>query len=184
MASGGAFTDQVLSVVTRAARAGTLGDIIGQAAASADAHKRGGGISIDRIRRGVARSTISGLGANITVPAATSGFASLSTPLSLDIVLSGRPLFITAAITAEAAATGVLLVNFKLRGVLVTSDASGLPGGYLTDNASTAGLTPWWLEMNPAPGQATVELVADAGTADGTIYADVNNTAVLAAWEL
>lgn len=185
MASGGAFTDQVLSVVTRAARAGTLGDIIGQAAASADAHKRGGGISIENIRRGVATASIGNLAANITVPSATSGFASLSTVLSLEIFLTGRPLRIEAGFLAEAGGGGVLAVNFKLREALVAATGSSpAPGGYLVAASGTSGMTPWWIEMAPSPGRATVELVADAGTADATIYADANNVAVLAAWEL
>lgn len=181
MAEG--FDRSVRDALARLARAGELSEIIGGGAAGALAQDTAGGLGIQNIRRCVGFTTLTGLGANMTVAHATSGFAALSTPVSLEVSLSGRPLLIVAGLTVSAGASGVIMANFLLRKTLVTSAPNGAPGGYRASTTIEA-IVPWWIVMSPSAGKASIDLVMDATTANGTVYADASNVIALAAVEL
>lgn len=161
-----------------------LGRDIGRAAAGPNAQAVAGPLGIENVRRGYLFVTL-GAGSNITVSHSTSGFASLSTPLRGSMHLSGRPLAIYVAATLQAGASGDVKLSALLRGVEVTGLTNGIPGTY---RASTAieGVGGWWIVAAPSPGEAVLELVADAVTADATLHvaAAANNAAVLMAIEI
>lgn len=165
------FDSRVEEIVRRVARA-ELARLAGPAAAEARAQERGGGLGIENIRRGVGYAELTALGANITVAAATSGFAGLSTPLAVEVVLSGRPIVIKGSLVASNSGGGALALDFLLRGERAVGGSSG--AAY--NNASGFfPMYPWAFLPAPSPGPARVELVADAYTGDATIYADADN---------
>lgn len=180
--SGPPRTDGLRGVIRQeiegAART-TLGQMIGRANATAKAQESGDGLGIENVRRGVGRAALSGLASPITVSATS--FAPLSTPLALEMVLSGRPLEVTLTGLAAAGASGLLVIDVEMRSVSITGTGQGL---HYTGTTAIIGFTGYELVMAPAPGRARLEVVAARGTADGTIYADTVNRLVLTAKEL
>lgn len=171
------FDSRVEDVVRRVVRQ-EAAQLIGRTNAAADAQSSGQGVGIQNVRRGVGRAQLSGLGSPITVSATS--FAALSTPLVLDMVLSGRPLSVTLTGLAAAGAGGLLVIDVLLRGVSVTGTGQGI---HFTNSTSILGFTGFEEVMEPGPGPARLEVVAARGTADGTIYADSVNRLVLVAKE-
>ena len=155
-----------------------LARLVGPANADATAQDSGSGLGIQNIRRGVGRASLSGLGAAITVSA--TNFAALSTPLRLEMVLSGRPLSVTLTGLCAAGSGGFLVIDVRLRGVSITGTGQGL---HYTNTTAIIGFTGFEEVLAPAPGPADLEVVAFRNTANGTIYADSVNRLVLVAKE-
>lgn len=160
-------------------RGGEFGQMLGKARASADAQTSADGIGIDRIRRGVGKAVVGGLGSDITVSATS--FAALSTPVRLEMVLSGRPLRVAFTCLASTGASGIVSFDIHLRGESVSD--GNINGIAYTD---ISGVMPFHSEeivMAPTPGRAVVELVARRETSDATVYAGSNNRVTLTAVE-
>ena len=171
------FDSRVEEIVRRVVR-NESARLIGSAAAESHSQADGRGIGIQNIRRGVGRAALSGLGSAITVSATT--FASLSTPLVLDMMLSGRPLSVTLTGLAAAGASGFLCIDVLLRGESITDSGQGL---HYTGSTSILGFTGFEEVLAPKAGPARLEVVAFRNTANGTIYADGPNRLVLVAKE-
>lgn len=161
---------------------GELGKVVGPGLISALAQSEAGGLSIENIRRGMLVLT-SDATAAMTVDASTSGFAALSTPLSGEMMLSGRPLMVMVAGIVSVAGGGIMYLDVQVRRQSVTGLTTGLPGCF-TASASAVGVNGWWPVVGLTPGRATVELVADAITGDGSIYVDSGKGLSLLAVEL
>lgn len=167
---------------------GQLAKLIGPANAAADAQNTASGLGIQNVRRCVALATLGG-GSNVTVANATAGFAPLSTPLSVDVVLSGRPLVVFVAGKISAGNGGDLKLSVRLRGQEITGLDEGIPGLYHsngTGGLSPQGVSGFWPVLSPGEGRATIDVVADATTADGFVYVApaTSNAALLLVFEL
>jgi len=162
-----------------------LGQMIGRANANADAQSSGDGLGIENIRRGRVHKEIN-QAANITVTAGSVGvFNSLSTPLTADIVLSGRPLMVF--LTGKAyGASGDFCMDVNLRGSSISGGRiSGMVGTYLSGLTGGVGFTAFEVVESPAPGRATLEAVACASGVNWTIYVVTgDNALILSAVEL
>ena len=178
MAEGGSFGSAFRDNLERYARGPDFANMVGPANASANAQQTGDGLGIQNIRRGVARAAITTLGANITVTATSHG--ALSTRLTLDMFLSGRPLEVTLSGIAAAGSGGELSMDVLLRGTSITGTTNGLLYTAATDALQ---LTGHEIVLAPAPGRATLEVVAKRGIADGTIFV-TSDRLVLTAKEL
>lgn len=159
-------------------RSGKFAEDLGPARASANAQSAGGGLGIENIRRGVGRAVLTDTGGTIMVP--VGGFAALSTPLRLEMVLSGRPLRVEVSGLFTAVSGGTIILDILLRGVSMSGVANGV--AYTNINAVVP-FHGFELAMAPAPGRATIEVVASAATGAGSLYADGNNRVILAATE-
>lgn len=146
-------------------RSGQASQVFGPANANAEAQGSADGIGIQNVRRGLLRVALTGLGGNVTVSSTT--FASLSTVLSGDMVLSGRPLRVAVAGVAAAGSGGALAIDVLLRGASITGVSNGIA---YTGSTNDLGFHGEEVVMAPGPGRATLEVVARRATADGTIY--------------
>lgn len=160
---------------------GQLAKLIGPANAAADAQGTASGLGIENIRRGVLSVSLTGLGSAITVTH-SAGFGVLSTPLSGEMQLTGRPLRIDVAGIGLAGTSGEVRLSVRMRGELL--DDTGLPGAYWNSSSAIGPLVGWILVPAPMRGRATIEVVAAATTADGTIYVNGGNRLDLLAVEL
>lgn len=154
---------------------GELARMVGRANASATAQTTSAGLGMENIRRCVA-STFVVPAADVTVTQGV-GFAALSTPVQLDVVLSGRPIRIyvaASAVTAGSAIGGVHL-SALLRGTEVTGRVNGIPGCSWYSTGSRTGLSGEHIVTAPAPGQATIKVAAMAVTTDATIWGGTAN---------
>jgi hypothetical protein len=174
------FTEQVRAVLARQGRSGELADMFGRQPANAEVQKQGGGLGIEHIRRGVAKAVVGGLGAEITVSA--TAFAPLTTPLSLEMWLSGRPLEVMVSGLWSVGTNGVLVLDILLRGVSMADAA--VNGVAYSSVGGVLQFKGYALAMNPPPGRATIEVLAMRATANGTIYAGADNAVTLTAKEL
>ncbi len=172
------FDSRVEEVVRRMMRV-ELERLAGPASAEARAQSAGGGIGIQNIRRCVGRSALAGLGANVTVSATS--YAALSTPLRLDLVLSGRPLKVAIAGGVAAGSGGAIFLDVTMRGARISGATNGL-----ASCDSTTGETIYGTDyvMEPGSGPATLEVVAFRLTSNGLVLADASNRFVLLAEEL
>jgi hypothetical protein len=155
-----------------------LPSIMGRQNASAYAQQGNGGASIANIRRGVGKAELIGLGSNITVSATS--YAALSTPLTLSVWLSGRPVRVSLTAIVGNGASGSIDLDVKLRGTSITT------GGHLISTNQTHIGTVHAEEtvMEPAAGLALFEVVALRATANATIYVQSTNRIVLTVTEL
>lgn len=154
---------------------GELSRMVGRANANATAQSTASGLGIENIRRCVA-STFVVPAADLTVTQGL-GFVELSTPVELDVVLSGRPLRIyvaASAVTAGSAVGGVHL-SALLRGDEVTGKVNGIPGCSWYSTGSRTGLSGEYIVTSPAAGNATVKVAAMAVTTDATIWGGTAN---------
>lgn len=172
---GGSFDQRVAEIARGVLRAGDLDP----APASAGAQSQGGGINIGNVRRGVGRSIVTGLGGNITVSATS--YAPLTTPLRLEMVLSGRPLKVTITGGIASGAGGFLFLDVTLRKARIGGVVNGL---VFTDRSAGEVVTGVEIVEKPARGSALLEVVAFRLVADGFILADGSNRFVLLAEEL
>ena len=172
------FESRVEEIVRRLMRR-EAAQLIGPANANEGAQDTGGGIGIQNVRRGVGRAVLTGLGSNITVSATS--YAPLSTPLKLDMSLSGRPLKVTIAGNIASGSGGGIFLDVTLRGVRVSGVTNGL-----ASCDSITGETVCGVDVVPAPpaGPATLEVVAFRFSSDGLVLADASNRFVLLAEEL
>lgn len=168
----------------------SLGQMIGPALAGEYAARAGGPLGMHNVNWPWLYTTLTGLGGNITVTAATSGFAVLSTPLKGTIVLHdagrgrSRGLAVLVAGTISAGAAGnEIALSATIRGVEVTGLRNGIPGLY-TQLATPQGVMGFHVERDLPAGDCEVEVVADAFTTDGTIHVGTLNTLALLALEL
>lgn len=173
------ISDVIRQEVEGYVRGAELSAMMGRQNASADAQRTSDGIGIQNVRRGVARASLAGLGANITVSATS--YAALTTPLELTMFLSGRPLRITLTGLMKAGVGAALAVDVLLRDVSVAGRADGL--AYSEANIVIP-FTGTDVVMSPAAGVATLSVVAKRVTANGTLYVDSLNRLVLMAEEL
>lgn len=156
-------------------RTGEIGRLLGRANAGPRAHVNGGGVGVDQIRRCIARVAVGGQAGEVTVTSTT--YAPLPThPLSVEVVLTGRPVTIDVAGVANAGASGVLAIDVLLRGESISGVANGI---HYTASSTPLGFKGGDRVMAPAPGRAVVEVVAKRATADGTIYTGADNRIVL-----
>lgn len=161
------FDSRVEEIVRRVVRA-EAARLVGPAPAEAAAQESGRGLGIQNIRRAVL-SVSSEASSNMTVAHATSGFASLSTPLKGSLVLSGRPLLVLVQGLFAAGGGGSLRIDVSLRGVRISGLSHGLTSGY-TEGTSAQGKTIFGFSRSPESGPAELEVLADATTADGTVF--------------
>lgn len=178
MAEGGfdrAFRDSI----ERYARGPEFANAVGPANASALAQQTGEGLGIQNVRRGVGRAALTGQGSNITVSATS--FAVTSPELSLEMQLSGRPLEVILTGSAAAGGGGSLIIDVQLRGVSISGAVNGM---YFTAGTAAQGFTAVETIMAPAPGRATLRVVAFRNSANGSIYVGANDRLVLMAKEL
>jgi len=161
----------IRDIATAMLRSGEAAEALGRATAGATAQRdAGGGLGIQNIRRMVAFAESAATG-NMTVANATSGFASLSTPLRLQTFLSGRPVMVlVTGKVSPGTASASISFDVKMRGVSVTGLSTGLPGCYVYGSTNPLGVMGFWPVMTPEAGEANFEVTADAVTADGTIY--------------
>lgn len=155
---------------------GALGQAIGPALASAQAQALGGPLGIENVRRGllVVRST--GRASNNSVLVGAN--APLTHPVRGSLVLCGRrPLAILLVGTGAAGASGSIHVAVTFRGTTV-------PIEIVFTSGSVTPFTGFWVIDTPAGGEAAIEVVARAGTADGLIFCTSNNGVTLVAVEL
>ncbi len=171
-----AFREAIRAEVDAYMRGPSLRQSLGRGNASALAQQTAEGIGIDQVRRMVASTVLTDQGAALTVAFGGADYEPLSTPLSLDVMLSGRPVLIVLS-GIFSAVGGVLRVGARLRGDFVL-----LGGSYTGDNPSS--FTATGLVTAPAAGRATIDIVAIASTADGTIFVDAENALQLIAMEL
>ena len=154
-----------------------LPQLAGRQNASPYAQRVGSGLGIQHVTRGVGRAELIGLGSNITVSATS--YAALSTPLMLQMVLSGRPLRVGLRVILAPGSSGSMDLDVNLRGRSIT-------GGRLlsTNQQHISTLYAEETVMQPDPGDSVLEVVALRATANGTIYVQGTNSIVLTAEEL
>lgn len=154
-----------------AAQTGALGQALGPAAASPTAQGNGQGIGIQNIRRGLLY--LEAAGASDNAITATSYAPLPATPLSGDLVCSGRP--VTVEIGGSAASIGTapsLRVSVTMDGAEITGRVTGL---FYTEAASVQTWSGRPKIIVPNPGTHTFALVAHVPSGSATIKADANN---------
>ncbi len=165
----------VRDIVNGMLRSAEVSEGIGPATAGALVQRDApGGLGIQNIRRMVAFAKTTAT-ASMTVVHGTSGFAPLSTPLTLETFLSGRPVIVLVTGKVGTGAAGSVTLDVKMRGASITGLTTGLPGCYVFNSTDPLGVTGFWPVMAPAPGAARFEVTADAVTSSGTIYVGAGN---------
>lgn len=159
---------------------GEFARMVGRQPANAKAYSGGSTtFAIGNVARSVGRAALAGLGGNVTVSATS--FGSLSTPLTLEVDLTGRPLKVTASGAIASGAGGFIFIDITLRGVRVSGATNGLA---FSDRTASEVVTAVEMVESPDPGPAVLEVVAFRTIADGFILADGSNRFVLLAEEL
>lgn len=154
-----------------------LPEIAGAQNAGYFAQQGNGGLGIQHIRRGVAKAALENMGSNVTVSQTTTA-AALTTPLTLQMFLSGRPIRVVLTGILGAGASGALTLDVKLRGASITLNRMiYTSSGVFTHTGEE-------IVMAPAPGYALFEVVGFRDTSDATIYTTGPNRLVLTVVEL
>lgn len=134
-------------------------------------------LGIQNARRCVGRAVLAGQGSNLTI--SSTSFADVG--LSLDLVLSGRPLRLALSGIIAAGAGGVIVLDLLLRGTSVSGASNGVAYSTVT---TAQGFSCEDIVMAPDPGPATVSVQAKRVSSNGTVFVDASNRLVLLAEEL
>jgi hypothetical protein len=170
----------VLEAIRNVFRSGPVGSWLPRGKVEAFAQNDGTGIGIENIRRGYAKAVVGPLGSSINVT--STSWAPLSTPLKMEMVLSGRPLEVVVAGLWEGGTASNLLGDVLLRGVSITKNANGI--AFINESPNAVSFVAYEVVDAPASGPATIEFVAKTSSNPGLIYADANNRIVLTAKEV